>query len=156
IYEFEVSSSAASGASPPTPAPDPAPAPSPVPTNLAIGARATASASSVWDATYSAATATDANATITRWNAAGATCVGQWLQVDFGSAQAFDSTTIKEALDRITGYKIQYFNGVAWVDAVSHGTTIGMSKTDTFTPITASKVRLYVTSTVSRGGDTSP
>ena len=77
---------------------------------------------------------------------------GQWLQIDFGSAQTFDSTTIRESFDRITGYKIQYYNGVTWVDAVGNGTTIGLSKTDTFTSVTASKVRLYVTSTVTAGG----
>ena len=42
------------------------------------------------------------------------------------------------------------------MDAVGNGTTIGLSKTDTFTTITASQVRLYVTSTANRGGDSSP
>ncbi|KRF21506.1 discoidin domain-containing protein [Paenibacillus sp. Soil787] len=124
--------------------PPPSPTPIPKSTNLAL--KATASASSQVNNTYSAYKAIDGDSVTTRWAMQAGTISGQWLELDFGSNKTFNKTIIKEAFDRITSYKIQYYNGSSWVDAISNGTTIGTSKTDTFAAVTASKIRLYVNS----------
>jgi hypothetical protein len=133
-----------------TSSPSPATAPR---ANLAL--HATAYASSQWDANYSSFGAIDGDTTTTRWNAAAGAAIGEWLEIDFGGATTFDQTTIREALNRITGYTLQYHNGSIWVDLIS-ARTIGSSKTDTFPAVTASRLRLYVTSAVSNGGGASP
>ncbi len=121
-------------------------------TNLALGK--TASASSIWGAGYEASKAND-NDFGTRWNAADATGVGEWLQIDFGTNTTFNKTTLTQCLNRITGYKIQYWNGSSWIDAYTGG-TLGASRTDTFSAVTGSKARLYITGIQSDGQNTAP
>jgi F5/8 type C domain/Beta-propeller repeat/Fibronectin type III domain len=129
----------------PTPAASPQPTPTPTPasgTNLAIGA--TASASSIYGVGYEASQANDGNFA-TRWNSqSGLGMTGQWLQIDFGVARTFNETITFEYGNRITGYTIDYWNGSSWLTAFS-GTTVGSNKTDTFSVVTAQKVRIYVT-----------
>jgi hypothetical protein len=109
--------------------------------NLAIGK--TASASSFYSAGYEASQANDANAG-TRWNASGTDGVGAWLQIDFGTNTTINHTVLSEYGDRITGYRIEYYNG-SWQTAYT-GTTIGSTPhTDNFTAVTGTKARLYVT-----------
>ena len=80
-----------------------------------------------------------------RWNAAGETTGGQWLEIDFGSNKEFNKTIIKEAFDRTTSYNIQYWNGSTWTTC-SSGTTLGSAKTDNFSAVTGSKIRLNIVS----------
>lgn len=68
-----------------------------------------------------------------------------WLEVDFGSNTTFNKVFMREYGNRVTNYKIQYWNGSSWQDAYT-GSNIGSSKTDTFNPVTGSKVRLYISS----------
>lgn len=111
--------------------------------NLALGK--TATASSIWGAGYEAGKGNDGNLT-TRWNAATGTGANEWLEINFGTNTTFNKTIISQAYNRITGYKIQYWNGSSWVDAYTGGVMGTNPKTDTFTAVTGSKVRLYVTS----------
>ena len=110
--------------------------------NIAYSAQATAS--TTWNHDYEAVCAKDAN-TSTRWNSAAGEPNNQWLQYDFGRNRTFNKTVTKEPSEyqRVTHYKIQYLNGAQWTDIVS-GTTIGTSKTNTFTAVTARKMRLYI------------
>jgi hypothetical protein len=115
------------------------------PMNLAPGASATAS--SFWqnDATYAASKANDGDET-TRWNAAGNDQNGAWLQLDFGSPTMFNRTRVSQFGDRITAFKIQSWTGSAWQDQVVSTSNLGPSRVDVFPPVTASKVRLFITS----------
>jgi hypothetical protein len=72
-----------------------------------------------------------------------------------GALATFDTIVLKEAINRITGYHLQYWGGSTWRDIVS-GSSIGATKTHTFAALTAQRVRLYVTSTVSSGSTGMP
>ena len=101
------------------------------------------SASTAWAAGgFDPANAVDGNPE-TRWNAADGAKGDQWLEVDFGAAKTFGKTTVREAYDRTKAYRIQYWDGAKWVDCVK-GERLGAQKTDTFGPVTASKVRLCI------------
>ena len=120
--------------------------------NLALCA--TASASSVWSASYAAANANDGNGA-TRWNSANGETAGAWLALDLGAPRPFDTIVIKEAINRITGYSLQYWDGSGW-RALASGTSIGASKSHAFAAVTGQSVRLLVTSTVSSGSSGTP
>jgi hypothetical protein len=111
--------------------------------NLALAA--TASASSVWnnDPAYAANQANDNNLA-TRWNAHATNGVNCWLQLDFGSPATFNKTSLHQFDDRVTSYEIQYWTGGTWATAFAGG-QLGSERTDVFAPVTASKVRFYVT-----------
>jgi alpha-L-fucosidase len=123
----------------------PTPTPGPYGPNLANNKPVTASNVYLNDAAYNGAKAVDANEG-TRW-ATDSGVSNAWLEVNFGTNTTFNKTITKEGETyyRTTGYKIQYWNGSSWVDAYT-GTTIGAVKTDSFIAVTASKVRLYITS----------
>jgi hypothetical protein len=149
IDEFEVYFT---GNNTPTPTPTPTPTSTPSPTpGVNLAKNKTASASTIWGTGYEASKANDGNGT-TRWNAAATDGVGAWLQVDFGANTTFKKTIITQDFNRITGYKIQYWNGSSWVDAYTGGTMGTSPKVDTFTAVTGSKVRLYVTAIQVDGG----
>ncbi|QGQ97776.1 hypothetical protein EHS13_24245 [Paenibacillus psychroresistens] len=116
-----------------------------------------ATVSSVWnnDSTFNAAKANDGS-TSTRWNAADASGIGQWLQIDFGANVTVNKVITKQVLNRITGYKIQYWNGSSWADAYTGGLMGTSPKSDTFTSVTTSKIRLYVTSVQTDANNTCP
>lgn len=110
-------------------------------TNLAAGK--TASASSTYGTNY-ASKVVDGNVS-TGWSANGETA-GAWLQVDFGASTTFNKTILKaDGYNRITGYKIQYYNGSSWVDLATDLWTTPYTPV-TFGTCSASKVRIYVTS----------
>jgi hypothetical protein len=74
--------------------------------------------------------------------------VGEWLEIDFGIPITFDTVITREFRGFITKYKIQYWDGAEWKDAYTGGTMKDPSpKVDTFTPVTANKVRRIITST---------
>jgi hypothetical protein len=109
-------------------------------TNLAIGK--TITASSVYGAGYEATKANDGDVN-SRWNAQDGQATNQWLEINFGTATTFNNTVIRESYDRVSSYNIQYWNGSAWVNCVT-GTTIGTYRTNSFTAVSASKVRLLM------------
>lgn len=113
-------------------------------TNLALNK--TAAASSEWSSTYSAAKAVDGT-TGTRWASASGTNADQWLRVDFGSSQTYSKVTMKEtSYANITSFKLQSSNDGTNFSDITSGTTIGASKTITFSPVTSRYIRLYVVS----------
>lgn len=111
--------------------------------NLAL--TATASASSQYNATFAPTKSKDGNVT-TSWAPQSGTGVNEWLQMDFGAVKTINHISINETLNRTAGYKIQYYNGVNWID-LALGTTIPSSVSLTFAPITTQKVRLFITAT---------
>jgi len=111
--------------------------------NLATSA--TASASSVYqnNPAYAADKANDDNAN-TRWNSH--TGSGSWLKLNFGMPTLFNQTHITQFSDRITAFKIQAWTGSAWQDLVVSTDPLGGERSDYFTPVTSTSVRLFVTS----------
>jgi len=117
--------------------------PEPTDQNLAFAKPATAS--SVADADTGPGRATDGDAFTTRWCAASGRTGGEWLEINLGASTTFSAVTLKQFADRVSGFKIQYFDGAAWQDAY---TTVNLGATPkqvTFSPVTASRVRCYVT-----------
>lgn len=84
----------------------------------------------------------------TRWNAADGNRGAQWLEVDLGCAQVIAGAVVNEALDRVRGYRLQTWNGTAWVDQ-STGERLGAHKEITFAPVSTTKVRLLMEAVVS-------
>ncbi|MBI4657678.1 MAG: discoidin domain-containing protein [Verrucomicrobia bacterium] len=111
--------------------------------NLAFAAKA--SASSCLDADLAAACAVDGDGFSSRWSAAKDKTAGEWLEVDFGSSIPCDAAVIKQFEDRITGYKIQYWNGTEWLEANSGGAFGNVPRTIRFPEVTTRKVRLFIT-----------
>lgn len=111
-------------------------------TNLALVA--TASASSIWSEDYAAEKANDSNYE-TRWNSAGWDVDGSWLELDFGKEVTFSRTLLTQFDERISGYKIQFYD-IDWKDAYVGGTP-GYQRTDIFPAVTGTKARLLVTDT---------
>ncbi len=111
-------------------------------TNLALGK--TYASSSSWDANQLAPKAFDGSFA-TNWQACIGCWSGQWLEVNFGVNTTFDKVVLSEYDNRTTGYRIEYWNGTSWLTAYT-GTTIGSSKTITFSEVTGSKARIYYTS----------
>jgi hypothetical protein len=81
----------------------------------------------------------------TQWTAAAGKTVNEWLQIDFGMNTTFNKIILSENGAVITGYKIQTWNGTAWVDAYT-GTTIGAQSTITLASTVGSKARILITS----------
>ena len=112
------------------------------PPNLAL--TATANASSIWSSAYTADLAND-NSQTTRWNAGVGTSNNQWLELDFPAAVNLNRTVLSQFdAARVTSYKIQYWNGTGWTDAVAGG-LLGSTRTDTFPTVNSSKIRFYIT-----------
>ncbi len=116
----------------------------PTPTNLALNK--TATASTEWSTTYAAGKAVDGS-TSTRWASASGTSADQWLRVDLGSSQTYSKVIIKETnYANITSFKLQSSSDGSTFTDITTGTTIGASKTVTFSPVTSRYIRLYVVS----------
>jgi hypothetical protein len=107
--------------------------------NMAIGAAASASSSSL-----PAANAND-GAALSRWNAGTGTSGNQWLELNLGTAKKVSKVVLSEAIQRITSYNLQYYNGASWIN-LDTGTALG-NKTITFAEVTTSRVRLLINST---------
>lgn len=118
--------------------------------DLALGA--TASASSVWQNSpvYAAAMANDGDPN-TRWNTGYPTLSQEWLELDWPSPVTFNRTAYLQYIgggNRIFGYQIQHWNGSSWITDVNGG-SMGSYATDIFPTVSASKVRLVLTSMTS-------
>ncbi|MFE5324520.1 discoidin domain-containing protein [Paenibacillus sp. NPDC056579] len=124
---------------------DATPTPNPG-TNLALNK--TYAASTTWSTSYTAAKAFDAS-TSTRWSASSGSLTNQWISVDFGAATTYKQVVIKESsYQRVTSYKLQSSNdGTTYTDiAGTSGTTIGASKTISFSSVNSRYLRLYISS----------
>ena len=111
--------------------------------NLALNK--TYTSSSNWNTAQNAPKAFDGNYG-TDWQAqSGSNFSSQWLQVYFGTNTKFNKVVLSEYGNRTTGYRIEYSsNGSTWQTAYT-GTTIGTSKTVTFTAVTAKYARIKFT-----------
>jgi PKD repeat protein len=108
---------------------------------------ATASASSVWSSQYSAAMTNDDDDN-TRWNSAKGDKVGAWLALEFDTPMTLDTIELQEAMERITGYTVQYWDGSGWQDLVM-GSQIGNRQTHTFAPVSTERLRIVITDLIS-------
>jgi len=100
-------------------------------------------ASSTWaGGGFEPAKATDGSLQ-TRWNAADGSKGAQWLEVDLGSTQAVAGVVVHEAFDRVRGYRIQTWDGAAWVDQ-ARGERLGKRKEISFAPVHTTRVRLLM------------
>lgn len=118
-------------------------------TNIALNKTATASNVYNDNASYNATKAVDGSTT-TRW-ATNDGIASAWLEIDLGATYTFAKAVTKEYSNRVASYKIQYWSGSAWKNAFT-GTTIGSVKTDLFTTISATKVRLNIVSVTGTKG----
>jgi galactosylceramidase len=124
--------------------PPPKPVSDPKLLNLALAKTAAASSTAALD--YNPNKATDGDHT-TRWSSAPGTGKDQWLEIDFGAPTTFDTTITRQFRGFIVKYKIQYWDGSEWKDAHTAGKMEDPSpKIDTFSPVTANKMRYYITS----------
>ncbi len=98
--------------------------------------------SSDYGADYDAAKAFDGDPE-TRWNAANGASVNQWLLISYGKTVTVDSVVLSEALNRISTFEIQYWDGTAWQTCAS-GTAIGAHKEISFTPVQTKLIRLMM------------
>ncbi|WP_165452235.1 discoidin domain-containing protein [Paenibacillus thalictri] len=100
--------------------------------------------------TYAAANAVDGiSADESRWLSAN-TSGPHWLAIDLGQNYTIKSaeiTTGKGANEAVSNFKLQSWNGTAWVDIPGTSVTGNTSTKvlQTFTPVTTSKVRFYST-----------
>jgi galactosylceramidase len=117
--------------------------PDPADKNLAFAKPA--AASSFADADTTPERATDGDAFTTRWSAANGKTSGEWLEIALGAGTTFSAVTLKQSEDRITGFKIQYSHGTDWQDAFIGGNLGTAPKKVSFSPVTANRVRCYVT-----------
>ncbi|MWV45354.1 carbohydrate-binding protein [Paenibacillus sp. HJL G12] len=109
--------------------------------NLAAGKAA--SASDEYSSDYVAGKAVDGDGN-SRW----ATKDGltpYWLEVDLGESTTFNKIVVDEYGHRTGNYKIQYGDGTEWKDAYT-GNGLNSGQEILFTPVTGTKVRLYITS----------
>jgi hypothetical protein len=104
------------------------------------------SASSTW-AGYDPVKTMDGS-TQTRWNAADGSKEAQWLEADLGKTQAVAGVVVNEAFDRVRGYRIQTWDGTAWVDQ-ARGDQLGERKEITFASVATTRVRLLMEAVVS-------
>jgi hypothetical protein len=111
------------------------------PANLAQGRPARAS--SAWDADYGPEKAVDGDPQ-TRWNSGQVPQPEEWLEVDLGKPTRFDAVRLVQFEDRITGYRIQSWDGQAWKDAYT-GVAPGKERLDRFPAVTGNKMRLLIT-----------
>ena len=111
--------------------------------NLAFGHHA--KASSVADADTVADNVTDGDAVTTRWCAMPGWKETPWLEIDLGAPTEFNSTTFRPFEDRLLGYKIQWWDGVAWVEAATGGAPGPGWRTHLFPRVRSDRVRLLIT-----------
>jgi hypothetical protein len=81
--------------------------------------------------------------TQTRWNAADGNKGAQWLEADLGSPQTVAGVVVSEVFDRVRGYRIQTWDGTAWVDQAK-GERLGEHKEISFASVSTTKVRLLM------------
>ncbi len=104
-----------------------------------------ASASSVWQGGgHDVALAFDGDPQ-TRWNAQDQNNVDQWLEVDFGVPRTIEKVVIREMFDRATSHRVEYWDSQQWNTCVA-GNEVGAARIHAFSPVTTSRVRLFIPS----------
>jgi hypothetical protein len=111
------------------------------PVNVAQGAKAAASSS--WSNDYAARFVCDGDGQ-TRWNAAPGDMENAWVELDFSKPVRFNTVSVRQFGQRITKYKLQYFVGDQWRDAVIRERKGEDEWVDVFPAVESSKLRLVV------------
>ncbi len=114
------------------------------------GVYASSSHPAIGEETFTVDRAFDGNYS-TRWNAGQGAATNQWIEVSYDSETTVDRMVVREALDRIGSYAVQYYDGSDWQD-ITTGTTIGAMKEISFaSPVTAKRFRLMMYETKQAG-----
>jgi len=120
--------------------------------NLALNKTTTVSQYLDNNSAYNGQKAIDGLTTTTsKWSAD--ICSSAWLEIDFGTSTTFNTTVLRESTENgqnIKAYQIQYWNGSSWINAYS-GSVPHFVETNVFNAVTASKVRLNISSTQGDG-----
>ena len=116
----------------------------------APGVSASSHHPSIGSESYTADKAFDGDP-LTRWNAGQGEFSDQWLEAGFGQPVTVDHIIVREALDRITAWAVEYYDGQSWQTA-AEGDTVGSEKNIAFSTVTASRFRFVAKSTT--GGNT--
>ncbi|MGI6270063.1 MAG: glycosyl hydrolase [Candidatus Howiella sp.] len=111
----------------------------------AAGVSASSHHPAIGSETYTADKAFDGDP-MTRWNAGQGEYTDQWLEASFGQPVTVDRLVVREALDRITAWSVEYYDGSAWQTA-AEGDTVGSEKTIDFPAVTASRFRFVAKQT---------
>jgi len=112
---------------------------------------ATASSTYAIEAGYEAAQAVDGDLT-TRWNAGSLSGGGEYLQINFGKEQTFDTVKLFEdanpVLHRAKKYIVRYWDSETekWEKLVNGTTITDAGVVHTFEPVTSQAVRLVIQS----------
>jgi alpha-L-fucosidase len=117
----------------------------PLPLSLSKGAKATASNVYQKQAEYGPDKAVDGRGD-TRW-ATDAGVKAAWLEVDLGQPTTFSRAVIRQAypeLKRVRKFAIEYLDSEQW-KACYQGQNLGAKLAVKFEPVTAQRVRLYIT-----------
>ncbi|MDX9755733.1 MAG: glycosyl hydrolase, partial [bacterium] len=103
------------------------------------------SASSSWaGGGYDPALAVDGNRE-TRWNTAAQSGGNQWFEMAFDSEKTIATVVLHETFNRTTSFRIQTWDGEAWVECAKGG-TIGHEKQIPIPSIKTTKIRLLIDS----------
>lgn len=119
-------------------------------TNLALDAVASASTSYL---DYSPSNANDGSPRTSEgrlhsWTNDGVTSMPQWLELDFGSVKTFNQVDLYGSEGFVMrDYSLQYWTGSGWTNLVgSVGGNVEVHRSHTFSPVSASRVRVLATS----------
>ncbi|MGI6269688.1 MAG: glycosyl hydrolase [Candidatus Howiella sp.] len=114
------------------------------------GIYASSSHPAIGEETFTVDRAFDGNYA-TRWNAGQGAATNQWIEVVYAEQTTVDRVVIREALNRVSRYAVQYYDGDDWQD-IAAGTTIGSVKEISFdAPVTAKRFRLMMYETEKQG-----
>lgn len=114
------------------------------------GIYASSSHPAIGEETFTVDRAFDGNYS-TRWNSGQGAATNQWIEVVYDTETTVDRVVVREALDRIGGYAVQYYDGSDWQD-IATGSTIGSVKEISFdAPVTARQFRLMMYETKQSG-----
>ncbi|HET9569854.1 MAG TPA: discoidin domain-containing protein [Bacteroidales bacterium] len=120
-----------------------------LPPNIVLNKATTVSNFYKNTSSYSGGSAVDGNLS-SRW-ACDDGVTSASLEVDLGGFYTFGQVATLDYLSRVTSYLIQYWNGSNWADAFQGNSLGAVTKTDSFNPVTGSKVRLNVSTTDVKG-----
>jgi hypothetical protein len=105
----------------------------------------TMTGSSQWDDSFRPSDAGDGRVE-TRWNAAAGRSGGEWLEIDLASTQAINQAVFRQFEERVTRYRIQYWDGTQWADAFRGG-AMKSYQCVSFPEVRSAKIRLLIEQT---------
>ena len=115
--------------------------------NLALGAKVTASSTDDQYENYRPEYVTDGNNSVTMWDSWSTHILPAWVEIDLGEPKTFNKAIFyTQGGYEQKEYNLQYWNGKYWINMVPTVDNNSNSKVEhDFAPVTASKVRVYMT-----------